>query len=461
LKPPRPIVRLVRLLALLSSITVACDAGDDPVDGSSSGDASPDARIDAPSTVSGGVPCDVAAVLEENCITCHADIPRFGAPMPLTSHDALTAPTPSDLSTPVYEMIGMRIHDPEEPMPPPTAGELTDEEKAILDGYVADMAPTRPTGSSCGEMDGGMPDGGMMGGVGPEHLPCTPSHTFTAHAAGSSEPFAVPETADNLYQCFAFASPFAPGSQATAWAPIIDDDRVLHHWILYRTATPQTDGAVERCNMPSDATFVTGWAPGGGNYVMPDDVGLELGRPDDYYILQIHYWNAAGLTDSVDRSGVAICATESPRANEAGVLWLGTPRISIPPRSSDVTITNNCPGTLTSLLTAPLEVLSAGPHMHQLGSRFITEIHPGGDRGRAVTMVEVDPWDFDNQTSYPVTGMVINPGDAIETRCTYDNTTDSTVTFGERTEDEMCFNFITVYPLSALPTDERRACLAF
>ena len=73
-------------------------------------------------------------------------------------------------------------------------------------------------------------------------------------------------------------------------------------------------------------------------------------------------------------------------------------------------------------------------------------------------LVSVDPWDFDNQTSYRHEPPVqINPGDTLRTRCTYDNPTDSIVTFGERTEDEMCFNFALVYPIDALGT--QRLCL--
>jgi hypothetical protein len=41
------------------------------------------------------------------------------------------------------------------------------------------------------------------------------------------------------------------------------------------------------------------------------------------------------------------------------------------------------------------------------------------------------------------------PGDVLTTTCTYDNPSTSTVTFGEGTRDEMCFDFITVYPYGA------------
>jgi hypothetical protein len=380
-----------------------------------------------------------------------------GAPMSLTSYDALHAPAPTDSSIQVWEMLGRRINDTRMPMPPVTMPRLTAADKAVLDGWVAASAPMRATGASCGGDDGGVGVDGGVGPVGPDALPCTPTHTFTAHAAGSAtEAYYVPEGAGNLYQCFTFRSPFVASAQATAWAPIIDDERVIHHWILYRTATSQPDGGVSGCSMPSDAEFVMGWAPGGPNAIMPPDVGMELGDPGDSFILQVHYWNTAGYTDAFDRSGVAICATDTPREHEAGILWLGTPAISIPPRSTDVTVTGTCPSYITSLLPEPLHLLASGPHMHQLGTHFITELRRGGSASASETLVEVAPWDFNNQTTYWHPDVVLQPGDSLVTRCTYDNPGDNTVSFGERTEDEMCFNFVTAYPTSAFVGGERR-----
>jgi hypothetical protein len=44
----------------------------------------------------------------------------------------------------------------------------------------------------------------------------------------------------------------------------------------------------------------------------------------------------------------------------------------------------------------------------------------------------------------------VNKGDKLITTCTYDNDTDKTVTFGENTGNEMCFNFALYYPQGAL-----------
>lgn len=294
--------------------------------------------------------------------------------------------------------------------------------------------------------------------IGPAALPCTPTATFTAHAPGSSAKYHVP-LEGNQYECFTFKSPWSGTTQATAWAPILGDTRVLHHWILFKTSTPQIDGAVGPCAMPSDATFVAGWAPGGTNNVLPSDVGLELAGPNDSLILQLHYHNVAMYSDADDASGVALCTTDTPRAHEAGVYTLGTIGIDVPPYAKGYQASGSCPSWATSYLPEPLTILGSFPHMHQLGRSFRTEIHRGSDLGPTDVVVDVPHFSFDDQRSYAAPpNLVFRPGDAITTTCTYDNPSASPVYFGERTEDEMCFDFLLVYPISIFPAGQR-SCL--
>ena len=54
-------------------------------------------------------------------------------------------------------------------------------------------------------------------------------------------------------------------------------------------------------------------------------------------------------------------------------------------------------------------------------------------------MVDIPSWDFDWQRSYRFAEPVrVEPGDAITVSCTWDNTTDADVTWGDGTGDEMC-----------------------
>ena len=447
-----------RLLLVLLMLWVGCgdDASGAPGDG---GGGATDG------TVGGGseqLPCDVADVISRNCLGCHQDPPVLGAPMPLTGYEEVHAPAKSMPMQEVRELMRVRINSTTDPMPPPPAI-LPDADRAILNAWLDGGAQPRPAGETCGGTgtDGGAGTdaGGPLGGVGPEHLPCTPSYTFTAHASGSTtEGFPVPADAGNLYRCFTFRPPFTDGQQATAWAPIIDDTRVIHHWILYATESTLAEGTVGGCNKPADSEFLMGWAPGGGNAVLPSNVGLELPETGTL-ILEVHYWNVAGHTDAVDASGVAMCTTDpgAPRENEAGVLWLGSINIDIPARATGHTVVGNCPSSATNLLSEPLYILGQGPHMHELGTRFTTKLFRGGDRSSEQILAHVDPWDFNSQAFYwhdePIR---LDPGDALETTCVYDNPGDSNVSFGERTEDEMCFDFVMVYPTRAFFGDQRR-----
>lgn len=397
------------------------------------------------------LPCSVDQVFAAKCRSCHSAVPKFGAPMPLMTYADLIAPAVTAPTMKVYELVGMRIVNESRPMPP--TEELTGAERVALYTWLSDGAPA---GEACTAPM--MPvDPDPEPEIGPRALPCTPTHQFTAHGASMTEKYSVPASPSNQYQCFTFKSPFSATEHGTAWAPIIDDSRVLHHWILYRTKTPQVDGGSGPCNMPGDAVFVSGWAPGGQNYVMPENVDLEMPGPDDWMILQMHYHNANGLTDSNDASGVALCTSEQSRQNTAGFYTLGSLRIDIPPYTYDHDVQGECPSWITGFLSQPLTVLGSFPHMHQRGVRFKTEIFRGGIQGPRDMLVDVEHFDFENQRMYPLDPpLTINPRDMIRTTCTYDNPTADPIRLGEKTEDEMCFNFVLLYPISLV--DQGRQC---
>ena len=451
---------LVCLFLALTPVLGGCSsggeaAGDAPADRPAApGGSTPTGGATDPGAGTTGMPCDVAAAIETACVGCHSSPPKYGAPMPLTTLDDIHKPSVSDPSRPVYEVMLERMKSETKPMPP--KGDIADADRAALETWLGAGAPESKDSCDPGTGTGGPGEGA----VGPDALPCTPTHVITAHAAGSKDKYHVPESgAENEYECFTFKSPFDGKTQATAWAPIIDDERVLHHWILWRTTTPQIDGGVGPCNMGENATtFVAGWAPGGENAVMPENVGLELAGPNDYFILQLHYHNAAHYTDADDASGVAFCTTDTPRENLAGVVTLGTMLIGIPPHAKDWETTGNCPSLATSAtMKEPLTVIATFPHMHELGRKFKTDILRGGSTSDVDNLSDVQNFSFDDQGFYPLDPpVVIQPGDALTTTCTYDNPGAIPVTFGENTENEMCFNFALAYPIDSLT---QRKCM--
>jgi hypothetical protein len=410
----------------LSSIT-SCHSDDG---------ASPRANGPGAITEAVDVPCEVATILRDNCLACHSSPPAYGAPMPLVTWDQLHADAPSDPSRKVFEMMGERTHaEGEKRMP--KGGRLSDADQAALDAWIDAGAP-RLSGPTCAKAEG---DGPTV-----QSLPCTPSHAFHAHLADGDGRFPVGKDVGNLNMCFAYRVPWEKGTEAIAFGPKIDDKRVIHHWILFSTATQMVDGSVFPCDqgMPTDLKFLNGWAPGAQARVMADDLSMELPGPDEFLILQVHYWNVAGYEDASDASGVELCTTTEPRAHTMSVSTLGTLNIDVPAHGTATTS-----GTCTPDITEDVTIVSSGPHMHRKGVSIKTEIFRGGDPDKMETLVSVDPWNFDNQVGKN-TPTVIHPGDKLRTTCSYANETDRPITFGEKTENEMCFNFISAYPAGAL-----------
>jgi cysteine-rich repeat protein len=96
------------------------------------------------------LPCDVQAVLQAKCQSCHGQ-PLAGGPMPLITLADLRADSPApNAGTPVWQRVKVRISDdpgPIGPMPPAWAptGALSAEEKATLNSWLDDGAK----GSTC------------------------------------------------------------------------------------------------------------------------------------------------------------------------------------------------------------------------------------------------------------------------------------------------------------------------
>jgi len=194
------------------------------------------------------------------------------------------------------------------------------------------------------------------------------------------------------------------------------------------------------------ATHVAGWAPGGGNSVLDPDIGLTLDYP--YYQLQIHY-NNQRYADAADSSGIAFCSTTTPRQNAAGIVVLGTMLFSIPANANDYPVSNTC-SNLAADGKTPITVISTSTHMHLLGTGFRTQHTRGAVDMGDLSNIPLGTWSFDDQRHYPIAPRrQVLPGDTLHSTCYYDNPNPSAVNFGTRTSDEMCFNFITVYPYSA------------
>jgi hypothetical protein len=390
-----------------------------------------------------GLPCEVRSILEAKCQFCHGETPSYGAPNPLTKWEDFHTKSMIYEGTTVLDHIVSRVTGDDNIMPPPPSPPLDQNEIATLQSWVDAGAPR----SSCdtgSQSPGNVPPPEET----PEEQSCDWSVELLAHGSpqpNDSTPYEVTQSTDS-YICFVVKVPWGTTpAQALRFRPVVDDTRVLHHWLLYAQNGGLRDGDIHGCNgRHANAALVAGWAPGGGDIVMPENVGQRLPSGDDaYLILEIHYNNSGGYTDALDRSGVEICATKELQQYEAAPHWLGSERIlMLGGGDHDVT------GTCTPQLTETAFILSSTPHMHLLGKHMKTTINRG-DGSKEV--LHDAPFRFEDQVSYP-TPTEIRPGDTLTTTCTFNNSTGRPVTFGSDTENEMCYNFVLAYPAGSFNT---------
>jgi Copper type II ascorbate-dependent monooxygenase, C-terminal domain len=213
---------------------------------------------------------------------------------------------------------------------------------------------------------------------------------------------------------------------------VLDGNKnVIHHWLFYKNIAAVADGQVGfSTGAHPDGELVHGWAPGGSNLYFDPDVGVEM--PGDVgYTLETHH-NNTGTGAAPDNSGIEVCVTPTVPKNVASLSWLGTDAIS------GTTATGTCEPTSTE----PIHIIGVQPHMHTKGIHMTGEITRASGKKE---MLHDAPFDFQYQHSYDA-NTILMPGDSIKTTCTYNAPT----SFGEGTNDEMCYLFTLYYPKLSL-----------
>jgi hypothetical protein len=188
---------------------------------------------------------------------------------------------------------------------------------------------------------------------------------------------------------------------------------------------------------------------------MPPDVGFELPPPGTTLNLQWHFYNSTSGTQT-DKSSVQICTVPAGvRPHTATLTWLGTEDLNgdkwtggpgMPPH-----VMSQYSGTCDPLRTGmndtdPIHIIAFWPHMHQLGINMKSVITH--NNGMQETIFD-KPFDFNHQVHY-FESHDLMPGETITANCTFNNTTDMGVPFGESTDTEMCYLFTFAWPAHAL-----------
>jgi hypothetical protein len=436
-------------------------AGSGAIPPVTAGASAPNAAAGTGALATGPLPCAVSKALGTHCQKCHGTTPIGGAPMSLVTLDDFQKPAKSMASLKVYQLAKMRINDKAKPMPP--GGGMPAADLATLDswlgaGAVAGTSADQQCGDAVKPPVVGGSDEGSYGAI--TALPGETCYDFPVHAGQTvGDTAAYDVGTGEHYEQFYFRAPWPTGSVATRYGTKFDNQKVIHHWLLFGSAEADAEGSHKTSPLPTllgvNATLLAGWAVGGTNLSMPEDVGFELPEKGTTLNLQWHFYNNTS-TKQLDKSVVQVCTVPAGmRPHTASVTWVGTEDLNgnkwfggagMPAHQSSV-FSGTCDPLREGMnSTEPIHIIGFWPHMHQLGTNMKAVVNH--KNGMKETIFD-KPFDFNYQIHY-FQKYDLMPGDTLTASCTYNNTTAMGVPFGESSDTEMCYNFTFAWPAHAL-----------
>jgi hypothetical protein len=225
------------------------------------------------------------------------------------------------------------------------------------------------------------------------------------------------------------------------------ETRVVHHVLLYLVdgaeadvldaADPDVGYSCFGGPGATSAKVLSGWVPGSPANRYPTSTGLPLGAGSKI-IMQIHY-NVTQAGPLPDQTNVELQFAQEPMENAALIMSMTENDFQIPPQTDGYSaeVSTDVPQRAT--------VWAVAPHMHLLGKRARIEVQRAN--GDTECLVDIPQWDFNWQQFYffdsPV-GVQLEAGDKVSLTCTWDNTLNKTVGWGDGTEDEMCVSYLYV-----------------
>jgi len=390
---------------------------------------------------SGGVTYykDVRPILEANCTTCHnAD---GIAPFPLTTYDETKGQAAA-----IATETGALVMPPW--MPAAACGDFRGV-RQLASGDIATLAAWSAAGAPAGNPADAppTPDAGVGGGPGTPNVVLDPGSAYQPNTALTDD-----------YHCFLID----PGLTATQ--DLIGFDvhpgtpTSVHHVLLFAVAA--ADVATARAQDDAEAGIgwtcfggtgvgaaqtVGGWVPGSGASMFPPPTGIRL-PAGTQIVMQIHY-NLLAQAQVNDRTTAGLFYASAPVAKPAAISAVANQTFRVPAGTASQTVSANLS------INRSWALWGVVPHMHLHGVEISVAIQHAD--GSSTCAVDIPRWDFHWQQFYyyqqPIS---VVAGDVIHLECTYDNSAANQpviggvkqppmdLTWGEKTTDEMCLNYL-------------------
>ncbi|BFZ05645.1 hypothetical protein BsWGS_08685 [Bradybaena similaris] len=267
---------------------------------------------------------------------------------------------------------------------------------------------------------------------------------------------------ETTYYCQLFDLNLPSDLHMVATQPLLNVSDVVHHVLMFgcdpkgnfdqelRTPYPCVMVPHDECR-----SLIGAWTVGSNGECAHPEMGFRVG-PGGYktVAIQIHWNNPAQKPGIVDNSGLRIHLTSKMRKNDAGMLVVGQQFLQMETNeqgSADLTFSATCPERCTKVMfNTSIYITSAVNHMHYLGKSQTIRVYK--NNSHISTITNQDNYNYDSPVINTYTEPIrINPGDELRTTCVYKRTpTPNPVCWGESTSDEMCFGFITYFPVQNL-----------
>jgi hypothetical protein len=216
-----------------------------------------------------------------------------------------------------------------------------------------------------------------------------------------------------------------------------------HHTVLSIAGSNGTSGpdGEQDCGV-STLGMVMLYASGVGTSPLdfPDGVGIKIAAGQQIH-LNLHLYNAGDEPLSAE-SAIWVKAQSTPPATLAEMVFAGKFLFTISGTPMNQTpkpqiVEGGC------TVNSPYSLFAVWPHMHKLAKHQKVELI----RNNVSTVLHDKPFDFAEQNYYLQSPVVeVQTGDKIRVMCTFLNPSTSNVTFGDSSDQEMCFSGLYRYP---------------
>ncbi len=319
----------------------------------------------------------------------------------------------------------------------------------------------------------------------------------------------APTTGTDDYRCFLLDPSLAKDAFVTGINVVPGQRKVVHHVILFRVGpdavaeAKAADAAVKGqgwtcfgdAGVASDperefdsAPWLGAWAPGGGERMLADDIGVPL-KAGSRIIMQVHYNLLEGSSPDTSSARLRLApgtadldaletmllpapvelacraGKKGPLCDRDAAVFDVTERFGEQAAQAVNGLHLLCGGGFGKPEASPVQtcdrtvreagtVRAVAGHMHLLGRSISVTLNPGTARERV--LLDVPVWDFDDQGARSLAKPAkIKPDDTLRVRCRHDqalrdkvpelqDAPERYVVWGEGTTDEMCLGIVMV-----------------